>query len=122
MEIRSLFDNYVPRDKMVEFYQSLDLFICSSRSEHIPMPILEAASSGIPIITTKVGIVPELIKSHRNGIIVKRSAIREAEQYMIDHPDERRAMGANVRQSILERWRWTDCAKVWEQIFMSLME
>ncbi|MBU5350632.1 glycosyltransferase family 4 protein [Paenibacillus lautus] len=124
LEIRSLFDNYVPRDKMVEFYQSLDLFICSSRSEHIPMPILEAASSGIPIITTKVGIVPELIKSHRNGIIVKRksSAIREAVQYMIDHPDEGRAMGANARQSVLKRWKWTDCAKVWEQFFMSLME
>lgn len=110
LETRSLFENYVPRGQMVAFYQSLDLFICSSRSEHLPMPILEAASSGIPIITTKVGIVPELISSQHNGLIVKRndSAIREAVQSMIDHPDERRAMGANVRQTVLKHWKWED--------------
>lgn len=122
LETRTLHENYVPRAEMVHFYQGLDCFICSSRSEHIPLPILEAAACGVPIITTNVGIVPQLIKTNVNGIIVERNpkSIREAVLYLMDRPKERKSMGRKVRETILNHWTWKECGKDWEQFFLSI--
>ncbi|WP_160112306.1 glycosyltransferase [Salicibibacter kimchii] len=90
LEIRT-FKDKVPRKDMMAFYQGLDCFVCSSASEHIPLPVLEAAASGVTIITTNVAIVPELISDKQNGIIVKREAhaIRHAVQIVMNNPDMR---------------------------------
>jgi len=58
---------------MVDFYRSLDAYICTSRTEGGPHPILEASSCGIPVISTPVGIAPELIEDKINGLLIKRN-------------------------------------------------
>jgi len=103
LDIRTFKENYVPREKMVEFYQGLDCFICSSESESLPNPVLEAAACGIPIISTKVGIVPELIKHHKNGLIVPRSSddIHDAVIFLMNNPNKRAELtghGMNVKK------------------------
>lgn len=42
-------------EKSIEFYQNLDLFICASKKEGGPIPIMEAIKCGVPIISTDVG-------------------------------------------------------------------
>ncbi|HEX7829916.1 MAG TPA: glycosyltransferase family 4 protein, partial [Thermoanaerobaculia bacterium] len=49
-------------EEMREFYQSLDVYVCASRSEGTPNPCLEAAASGVPVLTTPVGNMPEFIR------------------------------------------------------------
>ncbi|WP_041580321.1 glycosyltransferase [Bacillus sp. 1NLA3E] len=122
LDIRTFTENYVPLEKMTEFYQGLDCFICSSKSEGHPNPVFEAAACGVPIISTKVGSVPELIKSHDNGIIVKRDpqSIREAIQYLMNHPDKQKSMGQSIRKTILKEWTWKTCWKEWEDFFTSI--
>lgn len=124
LDIRTFKEHYVPREKMIAFYQRLDGFICSSRSEHIPLPILEASACGVPIITTKVGIVPELIRHKRNGLIVARNseAIRKAVRYLMLNPQQRHDMGKNVRGTIEDKWTWKVCMKDWELFFKSCQE
>ena len=52
-------------EQMPKFFQSLDLFVCASRIEGIPLPPLEALSCGIPIIIPKgVGLLDELPDVH----------------------------------------------------------
>lgn len=123
LDIRTYKENYVPREQMVTFYQGLDCFICSSKSEHIPLPILEAAACGVPIITTKVGIVPELIRHKRNGIIVPGTseAIKEAVLYLMQHSRRRQELGENIRKTIVNQWTWKECKKDWEIFFKSLL-
>ena len=58
--------------EMVEFYHSLDVYVCASRSEGTPNPCLEAAACGLPVITTAVGNMPELIRDGHNGFLVER--------------------------------------------------
>lgn len=122
LDIRTFTENYVPLEKMVEFYQGLDCFICSSISEGHPNPVFEAAACGVPIISTNVGSVPELIKPYVNGIIVKRNpqSIREAIQYLIKHPDKQKSMGQSIRETILKEWTWKSCWKEWEEFFTSI--
>nr|WP_281067886.1 glycosyltransferase family 4 protein [Cohnella thailandensis] len=124
LKIRTYKENYVPRHKMVSFYQGLDCFLCTSRSEHIPLPILEAASCGVPIITTKVGIVPELIRHKENGLIVSRTpdAVKKAVQHLKENEKERRAMGRSVRKTIVNHWTWESCKADWEAFFKSMAQ
>ncbi|MGM1048171.1 MAG: glycosyltransferase family 4 protein [Bacillota bacterium] len=119
LDIRTFKENYVPRRKMVEFYQNLDCFICSSKSEHIPLPVLEAAACGVPIITTKVGIVPELIRHKKNGIVVSRNSekIKQAVQYLMNNERERNAISDNIRKTIVDKWTWDKCKTDWEIFF-----
>lgn len=122
IDIRTRKDKFVTRKEMISFYQGLDCFICSSSSEHIPLPVLEAAACGVPIVSTKVGIVPELIKPYENGIIVERNAasIRKAVTYLIDHPKEHKKMAKNIRETIMAEWTWDKCWKEWEEFFATI--
>src|SRR5687768_15509539 len=60
-------------DEMVEFYHSLDIYLCASRSEGTPNPCLEAAACGVPVVTTRVGNMPELVQHGVNGLFVERN-------------------------------------------------
>lgn len=122
LDIRTYKENYVPRAKMVEFYQGIDCFICSSRSEGLPNPVLEAAACGVPVISTKVGIIPELIINKKNGMIVSRNseAIRKQVDYLMKHSKERQALGTNMRETIVKSWTWNICKQDWENYFKSI--
>ena len=101
-------DKWRTQEEMVDFYQSLDAYICTSRTEGGPHPLLEASSCGIPIISTKVGIAPDLIVSNENGIFIDRSinSIIKAVTFLQDNPELRRNMAIKAREVIELSWTW----------------
>jgi hypothetical protein len=101
-------DRWRTQDEMVVFYQGLDACICTSRVEGGPHSLLEASSCGVPVISTRVGIAPELIAHGCNGLLIDRSirAIQEAVIQLRDMPDLRAAMAAHARETVLQGWTW----------------
>ncbi|RSL28965.1 glycosyltransferase [Salibacterium salarium] len=122
LEIRTFTENYVPREKMVGFYQGLDCFICSSKTEGLPNPVLEAASCGVPIISTNVGFVPEIIQHDVNGYIVPRTsaAISKAVRQLMNNPAKRTTFSKNIRRTVVKHWTWGNCKTDWENFFLSI--
>jgi glycosyltransferase involved in cell wall biosynthesis len=55
--------------EIVNFYNAIDLYLVSSRAEGGPKAITESMACGIPIVSTKVGMAPEIIKNGENGLI-----------------------------------------------------
>ena len=51
----------IPHEKMPDYYNEIDIYICASRTEGTPNPVLESMACGIPIISTNVGIVSEVL-------------------------------------------------------------
>ena len=94
--------------EMVGFYQGVDVHICASRTEGGPHPLLEAAACGIPLISTRVGIAPELIRDGENGFLIERSieAIRNAVIKLRDNQELRTAMGKRARETVAKAWNW----------------
>lgn len=101
-------DKWRGQDEMVKFYHDIDVYLCASRTEGGPHPVLEAASSGVPVISTRVGIAPELIENMHNGILVERSveSIRNAIILLRDNPELRKNMGMNARAVVEDHWTW----------------
>ncbi len=58
---------------LCEFYNDIDVLAIASEFEGLPNPLLEAMSCGNFIVSTDVGIVPEIVASDKEGIIVKRN-------------------------------------------------
>lgn len=52
-------------------YTSLDVLVLPSRDEGMPMTIIEALAAGTPVIATRVGSVPELIKDGQTGLLLE---------------------------------------------------
>jgi hypothetical protein len=101
------------QEEMVFFYQNLDALICASRTEGGPHSLLEAAACGIPLISTRVGIAPELIQDGENGFLIDRTidAIRSAVIKLRDNQELRTAMGKRARETVENTWSWDLQAK-----------
>ena len=95
------------REEMLDFYRSLDVYVCASRSEGTPNPCLEAAACGLPVVTTRVGNMPELIRDGENGFFVERDAADIAEKLrrLRDDPGLRERLGRAGRTAV-EPWDW----------------
>ena len=104
-------ENPVSREVMGAWYRSLDAFVCTSVNEGTPSPVFEAAASGVPIVSTDVGMVTDWRMPHDLGLIAaaysnKAEAARAA-SLLISRLDElanRRedaaVYGRELRQSI----------------------
>lgn len=64
------FEGWVSGEKKERLLNSADAFILPSYHEGVPISILEAESYGLPIVSTQVGGIPEIVKENKNGILV----------------------------------------------------
>ena len=110
------------KQQMLEFYNSIDVYICASRSEGTPNPCLEAAACGIPLLTTYVGNMPEFIKNGVNGIFIKRDIkdIVKKLKLMRDNHRLLQQLSKKARErSIL--WDWQIKAKNYKHMFEAIL-
>lgn len=59
LEVADRAVRFRPIAEMPRFYGGIDVYCCASIAEGTPNPVLEAMSSGVPVVSTRVGIVPE---------------------------------------------------------------
>ena len=104
-----VFTGYYPDEKLPKLYQAADVFAFSTFYEHHPFAVLEALATGLPVVTTTVGGIPETIENGKNGFLVgafNPKAFSEKILYLLDHPVEAGEMGAKARKTILEQYDW----------------
>ena len=117
-----IFTGYYPDKKLPKLYQAADVFAFSTFYEHHPFAVLEALSTGLPVVTTTVGGIPETIESGKNGLLVppfNAAQFSEKILYLLEHPAEAAEMGAKARQTVVEQLDWRivvkDAMKVYDK-------
>ncbi|MDB5272157.1 MAG: mgtA [Chitinophagaceae bacterium] len=91
-------------DKLKQFKET-DLFVLPSHREGMPNVLMEAMSSGIPVVATKVGGVPELVQHGVSGLLVDISQplqLADAMEKLIRSKELRVLFSTRARQFITD--------------------
>tara|TARA_B100000212_G_C27371155_1_gene532615 strand:- start:66 stop:1277 length:1212 start_codon:yes stop_codon:yes gene_type:complete len=113
-------DNY---EEIVDYYYALDLYIVSSREEGGPKPMIESMASGVPVITTNVGMAKDFIKDKENGGLVesfKPEDIANKSLEILNLPKEN--LISKAREDVLKA-DWDLVAKLhWEKAYKPALD
>lgn len=71
--------NFIPNDKMCDYYSKIDVYICVSITEGTPRPLIEAMGCGVPIITTDIGVAKEYLGIKQEEYIISERKIGESD-------------------------------------------
>lgn len=92
---------------MPQLYNELEVLVSCSFSEALPLAVLEAMASSLPVVATAVGGVPDLVTHGLTGSLVEpgnATGIAGHLAHLLDNPITARAMGQHGRARILACW------------------
>ena len=81
---------------LLDLYRRAHVFAMPSRGDCMPQALAEAAAAGLPLVSTPVGAIPEILHDGRNGLLVpvrSPSDLRDALRHLAANPDLRQSMG-----------------------------
>lgn len=109
----------IPSERIPEYMVASDIFVLPSLSEGFPLTILEAMASGLPIVTTRVRGLPEIVKDSENGFLVEPQnpgQIADKVLLVLNDDDLRERMAKNNWQRA-KQYSWQNVAKSLEEIY-----
>ena len=95
------------RRDVAELYRAMDVFALSSLWEGGPITLIEAMASGLPVVATPVGIVPEVVRDGVNGFLVPLrdpAMLAEALWRVREDPAMAEAVGREGRVTVRDRY------------------
>ncbi|MFP4475049.1 MAG: glycosyltransferase family 4 protein [Desulfatibacillaceae bacterium] len=94
---------------LARFFREMDVFCMPSRRESLGVAAIEAMACGIPVVSTYVGGIPEVVEHGVSGILVDSGdveALSDALVRLAEDPDARLQMGRAGRRVAEKRFDW----------------
>ena len=101
-----------------------DLFALPSLGEGISNTVLEAMASGLPVIATRVGGNPELVREGSTGVLVPPGdpeALGAQIARLLADADLRRGLGRAARERIIQGFSWERCVEQYLGVYDELL-
>jgi len=100
---------FIPHELLPVYYKMADIFVFHSTFESFGLVLTEAMAAGKPIVSTKVGAIPEVVKDGETGFLVEPKnplALATAIDKLIKAPEMIRKMGekGEIRAKLLYNW------------------
>ena len=95
------------KNNVPEILSAGDIYVQPSRSEGIPLSIMEASLASLPTVATAVGGNPEAVRQNYNGILIapdSPSELAEAMKDLIEDENLRKKMGEKARRYAKEKF------------------
>lgn len=124
LERSVLFSGYMSEEMLKEAYGTCDLFVLPSVWEVLPIAVLEAMSSGKPVVCTDAGGDREMVRDGVNGYVVPMRdsrALAEKVNRVLADPGLRSRMGAASRRIAEEEFDWKLIAARTRQVYEELI-
>ena len=106
----------VPDERIVELYAEAEMAVVPSLYEGFSLPAIEAMSTGICLVATDGGALPEV--TGRDGETVLQCRAGDVDELVavirrgLDDSELRARVGEAGRQRVVERWSWKHCAQL----------
>jgi len=105
------------------YYNAADIFVLPSFLELSPQVILEAMASGLPIVATNVGGIPDLVEDEKCGLLIPAGdclALENAVIYLLENGTIRDKMRQRELEKIKD-FSWESMAKITEKIYSEIL-
>ncbi|MEX2160729.1 MAG: glycosyltransferase family 4 protein [Anaerolineales bacterium] len=115
-------DDYL---QMPRLYRAIDLYLLTSREEGGPKGVLESLASGIPIVATRVGLAPDVIRPGENGLLADSEDVPSLVGHVMDlieSPGLRTRFAVNGLKTITD-YDWSSiAARYYAEIYKPILE
>ena len=116
----------VPDERIVELYAEAELAVVPSLYEGFSLPAIEAMSTGICLVATDGGALPEVTGTDNDTVLQCPAADAPALAATIarglDSAELRARVGEAGRQRVVERWSWRHCASLTVDQYREVLE
>jgi glycosyltransferase involved in cell wall biosynthesis len=95
------------RSDVANLLRCSDVVALVSQTESAPLTLLEGMSSGLPVVATSVGGIPEIVEDGVNGFLVQPKSPESIAEKILElnsDRDLRRRLGEAARRTVLERY------------------
>jgi L-malate glycosyltransferase len=120
LQLRNVeFKGKVAHDKAFAIYDAADIFLNGSKIDNQPLSFLEAFACGLPVITTDVGGIPNLVDHNRTGLMVPcddAEAIAEKALYLLSNPAFSTFIARQAREEC-RKYVWNAVRKQWLALY-----
>lgn len=101
-----LFFGYQDPSNIANFLRKFTVFLMPSLSEGLGLSLIEAMSAGTPVIATEVGGMLDVVQDGTGLLVPPNDSYSIAKQvnWILDHPEEARALGERGKASVLQRF------------------
>ena len=107
-----------------KIYSIISLLLLTSDTEGTPRVVLESMSFGKPVIATKVGGVPQLVKHGQNGYLTEREDVEhftEYVNYLLDNDSTLKEMGNCARKVVENDYQGTTMQRKIETLYHEVL-
>lgn len=116
--------SFTPK-QLIKKYKKAHLFVQSSISEGQPITLLEAWAAKLPVVVTSVGDNPQMVKSGKNGYLVKPKDPQELAEKIIktlQHPTQAKSMGLNGYQLVQQEYTLDKITQLTFKLYQSVLK
>jgi glycosyltransferase involved in cell wall biosynthesis len=106
---------------VADFLATLDVFVLPSKSEGLPITLLEAFAAALPAVATEVGGVPDVIRPGAGLMAAPGDAPGLAARMEAMLTADRGGMGASARREALARFSMQAMVAAYERLYLSLI-
>ncbi|MBR59485.1 MAG: hypothetical protein CMH54_15910 [Myxococcales bacterium] len=95
------------------YYHALDCYLITSRAEGGPKPMLEAMASGIPVLTTPVGMAKDILHPGEDALVATSEHLVEPLHTLLSEPSLRERVAQNALSTVAQ-YDWSCIARRYE--------
>jgi len=122
-DARFKFTDFLTKEELRALYQSVDAFVFPSKADTLPLVILEAMGSSLPVVASNVGGIPFEV-TDETGLLVPpgdASGLAAALDRICASPDMRNGMGQRGRRRVLDHFNWSTSADAAVAIYREIL-
>ncbi len=115
-----IFTGMVERDSIARYYGKCDFMLNASNIDNMPISILEAFSSGIPVVSTEAGGIPYIINDGENGALVPLNDERSMAEkifYLLENQDIVQKIVLNAFNDCKANYSWESNRQKWLDLY-----
>ena len=118
-------DGEVPPDVVLQQMRASDIFLLPTDTEGFPMAVLEAMAVGLPVVSTRVGAIPEMIDENEGGLLIdpnEKGKLTPTLRTLLEHPAMRHRMGLHNRRKSQDEYAYSVVISRLAAIYRQAME